>query len=84
VHLGRQSLQVTRSGVSLPISWVISIYWGGEAESFVSAFTSLPASWRSADVRTSLENLEGVFDELVRERGVLVAGKLVVGLLFSD
>jgi len=84
VHLGRQSLQFTRSGVSLLISWVIGIDWGGEVESFVSASTSFPASWRNADVRASLDNVGGVFDKLVRERGVFAAVKVVVGLLFSD
>ncbi|MCJ1250947.1 hypothetical protein MMC30_008176 [Trapelia coarctata] len=82
-HLGRQSLLFTRSGVSILISWSIDFDWTGEAESHVSATASFPQSWRNADERASLGKIGGVFDRLVRERGVFEAVKVVVVLLFE-
>jgi len=84
VHLGRQSLLLTQSGVSLLISWSISFDWTGEAESHVSATASFPQSWRDADERASLSKIEDVFDRLVGERGVFEAVRAVVALLFQE
>ena len=83
VHLGRQSLLFTQSGVSLLVSWSISFDWTGEAESHVSATACFPQSWRDADERASLSKIGDVFDRLVGERGVFEAVRVVVALLFE-
>ncbi|KAG0642665.1 hypothetical protein HOY80DRAFT_1036043 [Tuber brumale] len=73
---------VEGSGVELVLEWRIEFDVTGEPESVISADVRLPSYLKEADELNSFSRLGGVFDSLVKEKGVYDAATCVVGLLF--
>ncbi|CAZ79914.1 unnamed protein product [Tuber melanosporum] len=71
------------SGVELVLEWRIEFDVTGEPESVISADVRLPSYLKEADELNSFSRLGGVFDLLVKEKGVYDAATCVVGLLFQ-
>ncbi|KAI9820210.1 MAG: hypothetical protein M1827_005832 [Pycnora praestabilis] len=83
-HVGESTLIFKDRGVELMIDWNITFDWTGEAQSDISATTAFPEPWEEADERKSLNRLRETYITLVKERGVLAATKIVVGLVFPS
>ncbi|PUU84314.1 hypothetical protein B9Z19DRAFT_1111893 [Tuber borchii] len=80
----RRSESGTGEGeVELILEWRIEFDVTGEPESVVSADVRLPSHLKKADELNSFSKLGGVFDSLVKEKGVYDAATCVVGLLFQ-
>ena len=82
-QLGQQSILFSAIGISLLITWCITLDWTGEPESHISACASFPKTWQIVDERASLENIGEVFDRLLLDRGVFEAVTVIVALLFE-
>ena len=83
-ELGQQSILFSVSGVSFLVSWRINFNWTGETESYISACTSFPKAWQTADEKDSFGKIGEVFDRLLQERGVFDAVRIIVGLLYEQ
>ncbi|RPB02365.1 hypothetical protein L873DRAFT_1733231 [Choiromyces venosus 120613-1] len=71
------------SAVELVLEWrIVFDLLTGEPESVVSADVRLGGHLKEADELNSFSKLGGVFDSLVREKGVYDAASCIVGLLF--
>ncbi|KAF2837692.1 hypothetical protein M501DRAFT_985925 [Patellaria atrata CBS 101060] len=82
-NVGKSVLAFRNRNTRLQVDWKIKLDWTGEAESHVKVSAAFPAVWHEADDRKDLSKVPATFDLLVQERGIYLAIKALVELLFS-
>ena len=83
-HLGRQSLFVTQTPISLLIVWRLAFDATGRLESHLSAHAAFPDSWLQAEGGSELAKVDEAFDGLLRAgSSVFEAVRVVCGVVFG-
>lgn len=81
-HLGRSTITLQSGDAIIRISWKLQFDWTGDVGSVIIAEAALPQSWHETDTTDALRKIPAIFDAIMRERGVMKAVEVIVGLVF--
>ena len=80
--LGLRSIHFARALLKMTIEWNIGVNDEGEIESTVLSKCSFPENYRQFDSREDLSRIDEVFDNLIREKYVAEAIRIMAKILF--
>lgn len=79
---GRQYLRLSKSKTRLTVKWCIIPSKQGDLHSDLSVEVDIPSKWRQVDHNNDLNNVEEVFQELVKKIGVTQATQTLAKALY--
>ena len=79
---GRQYLRLSRSKTRLTVKWCIIPNKQGDLHSDLLVEVEIPSKWRQFDHNNDLNNIEEVFQELVKQVGVTQATQTIAKALY--